>query len=98
VRASHLCAYARHCGSEWALVVIPRLYARLLEEREQLPLGERVWGDTAIELPGVPAGARWHNVFDGRAIGSQVRDGRHSLPAAKVLANFPVALLEAYPP
>jgi (1->4)-alpha-D-glucan 1-alpha-D-glucosylmutase len=97
VRASHLCAYARHCGSEWALVVIPRLYARLLGERDELPLGERVWGDTTIELPGGAGGARWHNVLDGRAIDSQARDGRHALPANKVLANFPVALLEARP-
>jgi (1->4)-alpha-D-glucan 1-alpha-D-glucosylmutase len=98
VRASHLCAYARHRGNERALVVIPRLYARLLGERDQLPLGERVWDDTAIEPPGGPAGARWHNVLDGRAIDTQLSDGRLALPASKVLANFPVALLEARPP
>jgi (1->4)-alpha-D-glucan 1-alpha-D-glucosylmutase len=97
VRASHLCAYARHCGSEAILVVIPRLYARLLGEREQLPLGERIWGDTAIELPAGLPGGRWRNVLDGAVIGAQTRAGEHLVWASQALANFPVALLESLP-
>ena len=97
VRASHLCAYARRCGSEAILVVIPRLYARLLGEREQLPLGERIWGDTAIELPQDLPGGHWRNVFDGVGIGAQSRSGGHFVPVSQVLANFPVALLAAEP-
>jgi (1->4)-alpha-D-glucan 1-alpha-D-glucosylmutase len=96
--AHHLCAYARHDGSASALVIIPRLYARLLDERDQLqPLGERVWADTALEIPGRCAAARWRNILDGRLIATQLRDGRHMLQASQALANFPVALLEALP-
>jgi (1->4)-alpha-D-glucan 1-alpha-D-glucosylmutase len=80
------------------LVIIPRLYARLLGERDQLlPLGERVWGDTALEMPSRCVGARWRNILDGRVVAAQLRDGRHFLQASQVLANFPVALLEALP-
>ena len=96
--AHHLCAYARHDGGACALAIIPRLYARLLDERDQLlPLGERVWGDTAVEVPSRCSGARWRNIFDGRVVAAQLRDGRHFLQASQVLANFPVALLEALP-
>jgi (1->4)-alpha-D-glucan 1-alpha-D-glucosylmutase len=98
VRASHLCAYTRRYAGDTILVLIPRLYARLMGERAELPLGERVWDDTTIELPGGLAERRWHNVFDGRVIGSQTHDGRQWLAAGKVLANFPVALLEARAP
>jgi (1->4)-alpha-D-glucan 1-alpha-D-glucosylmutase len=77
------------------LVIIPRLYARLLDERDQLlPLGERVWGDTAVEIPSRCAAARWRNTLDGRVVAVELRDGRHSLSLSQVLANFPVALLE----
>ena len=93
-RAGHLCAYARHVAGECALMIIPRLYAQLLGEREQLPLGERVWGDTEIELPRAWAGAHLRNVLDGHALGSHVRDGRRMVLAGHALANFPVALLE----
>jgi (1->4)-alpha-D-glucan 1-alpha-D-glucosylmutase len=97
VRTSHLCAFARRCGSESILVVIPRLYARLLGEREPLPLGERVWGDTAIGLPEKLRGRRWTNVLDGVAIDTQSRAGGHFVAVSQALANFPVALLAAKP-
>jgi (1->4)-alpha-D-glucan 1-alpha-D-glucosylmutase len=97
-RAGHLCAYARHGAGAGVLVIIPRLYAQLLGEREQLPLGERVWGDTEIELPQAWAGARLRNILDGQVSGAQSRAGRHLIRASAALANFPVALLEARVP
>jgi (1->4)-alpha-D-glucan 1-alpha-D-glucosylmutase len=97
VRAGHLCAYARRLGADAIVVLIPRLYARLMGERGDLPLGERVWGDTAIELPEGLAGERWRNVFDGVVIAAQSGARGHFLPVSQALANFPVALLAAEP-
>jgi len=91
--ASHLCAYARKFENDSVLVLIPRLYARLLGEREDLPLGEGVWADTAIELPRRFGAATLHNILDGSVIQAGTRDELHVVPVSAALANFPVALL-----
>ena len=96
--ASHLCAYARLLARESVLVIVPHLYARLMGERAELPLGERVWEDTAIELPSRLGSAAWRNILDGRVIETQAREDRRFVSAHKALANFPVALLAASPP
>ena len=93
--ASHLCAYARRLASEAVLVIVPRLYARLLGERNELPLGESVWGETAIELPQRLDGATLHNILDGSVVETQARDGGYFVRVSSALASFPVALLEA---
>ena len=50
-KAAHLCAYARSHASATAIVLSPRLFARLLGENLALPLSEDIWGDTTVELP-----------------------------------------------
>jgi len=94
-QASHLCAFARRQGSQFALTVAPRLYARLLGDRDALPLGPGIWADTAIELPRNWSSVTLKNELDGAPLQPQERDGRHFVPASRVLANFPVALLSA---
>jgi (1->4)-alpha-D-glucan 1-alpha-D-glucosylmutase len=96
-QASHLCAYARRTTQEWALVIVPRLYARLMDESDELPLGTAVWGDTAIELPRRLAGTRMRNVLTGRDLAATPRDGGHWLAAADALEDFPVALAASAP-
>jgi len=49
--AVHLCAYVRIAGGRIVITVAPRFFARLLGEADTLPLGEKVWGDTAVEMP-----------------------------------------------
>jgi (1->4)-alpha-D-glucan 1-alpha-D-glucosylmutase len=93
--ASHLCAYVRKLENASVLVIIPRLYARLLGEREELPLGEAVWADTAIELPRRFGAATLCNILDGSVIAAEARAGGHWVGASAALANFPVALLAA---
>jgi (1->4)-alpha-D-glucan 1-alpha-D-glucosylmutase len=88
-RPSHVVAFARRLGDEWCIVVVPRLSARL-SVTVRPPLGIRAWGDTEIVLPeGAPA--RWRRVLAGGRV--VARDGR--LAMARVLENFPVALLSA---
>jgi maltooligosyltrehalose synthase len=80
------------------LTVVPRLYARLLGDRDALPLGPAIWGDTAIELPRNCGIATLRNELDGASLQPQEHDGRHFVLASKVFASFPVALLSGTSP
>lgn len=74
--------------------MIPRLVATLLPDADVPPLGERVWGDTRIELP-ADSPARYRHVLTNGRIPVR-RDGHHAtLWAADGFAQFPIALLEA---
>ncbi len=97
LHASHLCAYARRTSQEWALVIVPRLYARLMDDSDELPLGAAVWGDTAIELPRRLAGTRLHNVLSGQELSATARDGANWLAVSDALSDFPVALAASAP-
>jgi (1->4)-alpha-D-glucan 1-alpha-D-glucosylmutase len=93
--ASNLCAFARRHEGELVITIAPRMYLRLLGEREQPPLGADVWENTMIDLPrGYDLGAgALRNILDG----SEVHPGRYgerpAILAAAALAHFPVAVL-----
>jgi (1->4)-alpha-D-glucan 1-alpha-D-glucosylmutase len=95
---SNLCAFARRHEGEMVVVIAPRLYLRLLGEREQPPLGAEVWENTLVELPrGYTAGdsdsGAFRNLFDGAEV-FPVRQGeRSAIRVAAALDHFPVALL-----
>jgi (1->4)-alpha-D-glucan 1-alpha-D-glucosylmutase len=95
---SNLCAFARRHGTQIAIVIAPRLYLRLLGERDQLPLGPEIWENALIELPrGYPVdGGALHNVLDGSDVLPIIHEERPGLLAADALAYFPVALLYRY--
>jgi (1->4)-alpha-D-glucan 1-alpha-D-glucosylmutase len=93
--ASNVCAFARRYERELAIVIAPRLYLRLLGERDQLPLGAEVWENTTIELPrgyDIEGGAL-HNVLDASEVLPAMNGERAAFLAADALACFPVALL-----
>jgi (1->4)-alpha-D-glucan 1-alpha-D-glucosylmutase len=87
--AAHLCAFARKHGDEIVIIVVPRLTARLMGEREGWPLGE-VWGDTLIELPerGVPLADLYSQLTRER-----LTNDTRALKASTLLARFPVSLV-----
>jgi (1->4)-alpha-D-glucan 1-alpha-D-glucosylmutase len=95
---AHVLAYARTLGDRTALVVIPRLAARLLGTRQQLPLGADSWADTRIEIPTrprvlTPEAAALQSVLGGHQVTiSSDTEGRYVL-VGEVLSSFPVALL-----
>ena len=91
------------------MVVVPRLIATLLPDTDLQPLGERVWGDTRIELPQDGPAVYRHVLAqhcvracpdDGKGTPSDDRSKRPrpgrkiSLRAADVFQHFPVAFLE----
>ena len=93
-RRDHLFAFARIDGPRRALLVVPRLVTTLAPDPDVPPIGERVWGDTRLLLPGDHA-ACYHDVLTGGCVTAREEDGRAVLRAADVFEHFPVALLEA---
>lgn len=90
-RAQHVCAFARSDGGWAAVTVVPRLLATLCGQGAPAPLGEAVWQDTLLPLPG--EWDAWENVLTGERLAAERRDERRGLALATVLAQFPVALL-----
>ncbi len=87
-RAEQLCGFVRQDRQTTVLVVVPRLVASLCGERGELPLGE-AWRDTVLVLPDLPAAEQpLRNLFTGERVAAAAE-----LPAAEVLAGFPVAVL-----
>ena len=93
-RAVHLVTFARRYGSEAAIVVAPRLCARLVDEDGSLMPAPKAWAGTDLRLPGDLAGATYRNVLTGEKGAVEERDGEALLPAGDLLRSFPVALLE----
>jgi (1->4)-alpha-D-glucan 1-alpha-D-glucosylmutase len=91
-KAEHLLAFARHLGSDWALVAVPRLTLKLSPSAKP-PLGKRLWKDTVLHLPeGAPKG--WQNMFTGEGLAvSNSNTTQPGLLAHEVFRRFPVALL-----
>ncbi len=88
-RAAHVLAYARSHGRHVLVTIAGRLFAQLLQEPGQLPLGNAVWGDTTVEIPGLADGAPLTNVLTGERL--EVRGGRVRL--AEAFGSFPGAAL-----
>jgi maltooligosyltrehalose synthase len=68
----------------------------LLGDREDPPLGENVWADTAVELPKELIQAlSLRNLLDGKTVPIVRAGNRLTVRLADALAHFPVALLAA---
>jgi len=93
-RADHLVSFVRRYGSDAAIVVAPRLYARLVGEDGSLMPAPETWAGTDLRLPGDLAGATYRNMLTGEKGAIEERDGEALLPAGDLLRSFPVALLE----
>jgi (1->4)-alpha-D-glucan 1-alpha-D-glucosylmutase len=92
-RRDHAFAFARTHGPQQVLVVVPRLIATLLPDADVPPLGERVWGNTRIDLPpGSPPAYR--HVLTGECVRARSDGDRGTVALAEVFARFPIAFLE----
>jgi (1->4)-alpha-D-glucan 1-alpha-D-glucosylmutase len=91
--AAHLCAYARIAGGRTVITVAPRFFAQLLGEADMLPLGEKIWGNTTVDLPFHRSDNPYSCAFTGNELKPQQRRSGWCLPVAQVLAEFPVGLI-----
>lgn len=87
----HVVAFARRRENNWALTVVPRLLAHLVEPG-RAPLGTRTWKETTLSLH-QEAPRVWQNVFTGEAVDASRKGTVPTLALSQVLAAFPVALL-----
>jgi len=95
--AANVCAFARRHATGLLITIAPRLYLRLLGERELPPLGEEVWEDTVIELPHEFNSGAVQNILDGAPVSVSKASERPSIRVAAALAHFPVAVLHRPP-
>jgi len=91
-KADHVIALVRRLGMARAIAAVPRLVARLAPPTG-LPLGEAVWLDTIVVLPGLAPGQQCRDEFTGALLTTFDHSGRAALRAADLFARFPVALL-----
>lgn len=86
-----VCAFARRRGRLWTVAVVPRLIGRIAY-RSGAPLGEELWGETALDLP-VEAPRRWVDVISGEPVEGAPPAALNRLSLGSVFKHFPVALL-----
>ncbi len=86
--AGSLVAFAREQDDDFAIVVAPRLVRGLTQGLDRPLIPAERWGDTAIAIPN---SLQKHAMRDAMT-GARYTGGA-SLPAAQILARFPVALL-----
>ncbi len=86
-KSAHVVAFARRLGDEVALVIAGRLFAGLGAAVGELPLGETVWADTAVDLS--PLGAPRPML---ERLSGATREIGATLPLAAAWNGFPGAL------
>ncbi|HSY30870.1 MAG TPA: malto-oligosyltrehalose synthase, partial [Verrucomicrobiae bacterium] len=91
-KADHVTAFVRMSAKSNVLVVVPHLVARLLDDADAPPIGERVWQDTEIALPFCTCSEKYRNIFTGEFVETQKMQGEEKLSVSKLLADFPVAV------
>ena len=89
--ADRVIAFARRTEQAMIIVVVPRLIAALLQDREQPCPAPAAWGDTRLELPPAFADRELLDHLTERP----VRRPSGALMVADGLADLPVALLVA---
>ncbi len=94
-QSAHLCAYARIAGKRIVITVAPRFFVGLLGKTELLPLGEKVWGNTVVELPFHQHDKQYNCVFTGKVLQPHQHPPGWRMPVSQILAEFPVGLIVA---
>jgi (1->4)-alpha-D-glucan 1-alpha-D-glucosylmutase len=92
--AEHVCAFARVAAAGTALTVVPRHLAK--RRINDPPLGPDYWGSTRLPIAD-DLGARFRNVLTGEILEVGLTAEDRGLALGRVMANFPVALLETAP-
>jgi (1->4)-alpha-D-glucan 1-alpha-D-glucosylmutase len=96
-QGAHVFGFGRRHGERAAIVAVPRLIARLLGDSHEAPVGEDIWRDTRLRVPGLDAQRTWRHVFTGELVRPTMQDSQPTLAVADLMARFPVALLIAIP-
>lgn len=93
-KREHIFAFARIHGDQAVVVVVPRLLTSVIKDPAELPIGERIWGDTKVTMPAWKEGSPYRNVLTGRQSVTLPDEGRQVIAVADILGECPVALME----
>jgi len=94
-QGQYVFGFSRCQGHYAAIVAVPTLIGKLLTGTHDAPLGEAVWQDTRLLVPGVDSRWDWRNVLTGEPVVFATDDGQPTLALAELLGHCPVALLVA---
>ena len=95
-KGQYVFGFSRCEGNRAALVAVPRLIGGLLAGTHGPPLGEAVWQDTRLLVPGIDSRWDWRNVLTGEpVVFATTDDGQPTLALAELLGHCPIALLVA---
>ena len=95
-KGQYVFGFSRCQGNRAALVAVPRLIGGLLAGTHEAPLGEAVWQDTRLLVPGIDSRWDWRNVLTGEpVVFATTDDGQPTLALAELLGHCPIALLVA---
>ncbi len=83
----HILAFARKKENTWCVTAVPRFLTGMVNENE-MPLGDDIWRDTTVFLP-PEAPSVWQNALTGDPLATE----KAALPAGKLFARFPAALI-----
>jgi (1->4)-alpha-D-glucan 1-alpha-D-glucosylmutase len=90
--ASHLFAFARKRAASHAIVVVPRLVAKFIEERSLLD--PEIWQGTRIKIPQGMKSAQYCNWMTGEPVAaSAAPEGELCFDYSSIARNFPWVLL-----
>jgi len=88
----HVITFSRSYRHREVVVVVGRFFALLGADRS-LPVGKETWSDTAVILRKQTATTHYRELFTGRVIDTERRDGNLVLPVSEVFSRLPIALL-----
>lgn len=86
-------AFTRSSKNVRILVIVPRFLTRLVKSLKP-PIGQKVWGRTAIALS-QKSPQNWRNILTQEECSAANQEGRRVLQLADALKRFPAALLVA---
>jgi (1->4)-alpha-D-glucan 1-alpha-D-glucosylmutase len=90
----HVVSFARIAERRSMIAVATRFFLKL-GLRMRPAVGQSVWQDSAVVAPESAAAPAYCNILTGRTVRTARYRGKLLLPLSEVLADLPVALLEA---
>lgn len=97
VHKEHVFAFARSFEGRTCMVLVPRWTAKLMDGVTELPLRERVWGDTRVVIANGAAAVPLQDVLTGEEVAMDEAQDERSLRISLAFAEFPVAVLRGKP-
>ena len=88
----HVITFSRSYRQREVVIAAGRFFA-LLGADGSLPVGKETWSDTAVILRKQTTATHYRELFTGRVIATEKRNGNLVLPVSEAFSHLPIALL-----